>query len=98
MPTSCRPPRCTEVMAARKVLVYGLGVSGVAAVRHLVGQGVDVVGVDDATATRPEVTGLGIDVVLAPTETELTALAREVEEIVVSPGVPARHPVFHLDA
>lgn len=40
--------------------------------------------------------GLGVELVVSPDETRLRALASGVDEVVVSPGVPAGHRVFHL--
>ncbi len=74
-----------------------MGVSGLAAARYLMTQGVEVIGVDD-DANRPQrvKAELGIDVVVAPSRDQLVRLAGAVDEIVVSPGVPASHPVFSL--
>jgi UDP-N-acetylmuramoylalanine--D-glutamate ligase len=83
-----------------RVLVYGLGVSGLATAARLLSEGTDVVVADDDTGERPRrgAAGLGIDLVCAPDGPALAALARTVDEIVVSPGVPAGHLVFSLDA
>ena len=83
---------------ARRVLVYGTGVSGQAAVRHLRAEGAEVVCADDDTGERPRRTAreLGVELVVAPGPDALRQLAAEVDEVVVSPGVRARHPVFAL--
>ncbi len=83
-----------------RVLVYGLGVSGLATAARLLSEGTDVVAVDDDAGERPgrAAAELGIDLVHAPDGPALEALARTVDEIVVSPGVPACHLVFSLDA
>ena len=59
----------------------------------------DVVAVDDDAGERPPACrgGIGVDLVPAPDRATLEALARTVDEIVVSPGVPACHAVFSLD-
>jgi UDP-N-acetylmuramoylalanine--D-glutamate ligase len=82
-----------------RILVYGLGVSGVATAARLLSEGVDVVAVDDDAGERPRrrAAELGIDLVSAPDGPTLGALARTVDEIVVSPGVPACHAVFSSD-
>lgn len=83
-----------------RVLVYGLGVSGLATAARLLSEGAEVVAVDDDAGERPRrrAAELGIDLVSAPDEIALAELARSVDEIVVSPGVPACHAVFSLDA
>jgi UDP-N-acetylmuramoylalanine--D-glutamate ligase len=83
-------------MATQRVMVYGLGVSGVATASRLRAEGVDVVAVDDddSDAPRARAARLGIELVAAPAAEVLEALARAVDEIVVSPGVPASHVVF----
>jgi len=81
-----------------RVLVYGLGVSGLATATRLLSEGAEVVAVDDDAGERPrrQAAGLGIELVSAPDKAALTELARTVDEIVVSPGVPACHAVFSL--
>jgi UDP-N-acetylmuramoylalanine--D-glutamate ligase len=85
-------------MGTGRVLVYGLGVSGSAAVRHLKAEGYEVMAVDDdgGDRTRERAAELGVELVVAPDQTELRRLAAGVDEIVVSPGVPAGHRVFSL--
>jgi UDP-N-acetylmuramoylalanine--D-glutamate ligase len=85
-------------VAPGRVLVYGLGVSGLATTARLLAEGVDVVAVDDDTGDRPRLSAaeLGVDLVTAPDTPELVELASTVDEIVVSPGVPACHRVFSL--
>jgi UDP-N-acetylmuramoylalanine--D-glutamate ligase len=86
-------------VAPGRVLVYGLGVSGLATAARLLSEGVELVAVDDDPGQSPRrsAAGLGIDLVQAPDSVALATLARTVDEIVVSPGVPAYHPVFSLD-
>ncbi|MGH9018246.1 MAG: UDP-N-acetylmuramoyl-L-alanine--D-glutamate ligase, partial [Acidimicrobiales bacterium] len=81
-----------------RVLVYGLGVSGSAVARHLVADGLAVVAVDDEPGDRPRdrAAELGVDLVVAPAAEELARLVATVDEVVVSPGVPAGHRVFDL--
>jgi len=82
-----------------RILVYGLGVSGLATAARLLSEGVELVAVDDDPGPLPRrsAAGLGIDLVQAPDRAALATLARTVDEIVVSPGVPACHRVFSLD-
>ena len=81
------------------MLVYGLGVSGAAVARHLLADGTDVVAADDDAGPRPASVAaeLGLDLVVAPDADALASLAASVDEVVVTPGVPAAHPVFALD-
>jgi UDP-N-acetylmuramoylalanine--D-glutamate ligase len=80
------------------VLVVGLAVSGEAVARRLVKDGVRVVAVDDRPdeGVRKRAASLDIDLVEAPSPASLAELAHRAELVVVSPGVPAQHPVFAL--
>jgi UDP-N-acetylmuramoylalanine--D-glutamate ligase len=86
-------------VVADRVLVYGLGISGRATAARLLAEGVQVVAVDDDAGEGPRhaATALDVELVPAPDRATLEALARTVDEIVVSPGVPACHAVFSLD-
>ena len=78
----------------RRVLVYGLGLSGRAAAAFLRRRGVTVVGVDARPAADLELGALGEDPdfsVLAGEEPR--ALPGELDALVLSPGVPADRPV-----
>jgi UDP-N-acetylmuramoylalanine--D-glutamate ligase len=83
---------------AGRVLVIGLGTTGVAVTRHLLSSGKEVVAVDDApsSATRSLATSLGVDLVERPDPAALARLADGFDLVVVSPGVPAHHAVFGL--
>ncbi len=85
--------------SGRRVLVVGLGVSGAAAVRHLQRAGAEVLASDDDAGDRPRAVAaeLGVELLCAPDPDTLAGLAPSLDEIVVSPGVPASHPVFTLD-
>ena len=80
------------------VLVYGLGLSGQAVVRRLTAEGAEVLAADDAAGDRPAdaAAALGVELLVRPSAAELDALAPSLEEVVVSPGVPAAHPVLAL--
>jgi UDP-N-acetylmuramoylalanine--D-glutamate ligase len=73
-------------------------VSGVATATHLLSEGVEVIAADDDGGEGPRASAarLGIDLVAAPDTAALAALAERVDEIVVTPGVPACHRVFSL--
>ncbi len=79
-------------------LVVGLARTGVALARHFSKLGLSVVAVDDhpRPALRQRAALLGVELVEAPSASRLAELARGAEVVVVSPGVPARHPVFGL--
>jgi UDP-N-acetylmuramoylalanine--D-glutamate ligase len=83
-----------------KVLIMGLAMSGTAVARHFLGLGAEVAAIDD----RPDDTGrrcaqeLGILLVEAPRPSQLKEMAEQVDLVVVSPGVPASHPIFGIDA
>ncbi len=80
-----------------RALVVGLGVSGTAAARFLLGEGLNVDAVDDQDG--PPVASaedLGIDLLVRPDRPRLEELSRRADMVVVSPGVPWAHPVFHL--
>jgi UDP-N-acetylmuramoylalanine--D-glutamate ligase len=87
-------------MGTGRVLVYGLGVSGAAVARHLLAEGREVIVADDASGERPRsvASELGVELVTAPDPDALGQLAAGVDEVVVSPGLPARHAVFALAA
>lgn len=85
-------------MGRHRVLVYGLGVSGVAVTSRLQAEGTEVVAADDdrGDAPRGAAAQVGVRLVQAPDQKALEDLAADVDEVVVSPGVPAAHPVFAL--
>jgi UDP-N-acetylmuramoylalanine--D-glutamate ligase len=83
-------------MGPARVLVYGLGVSGRSCAARLLAEGTEVLAADDDAGPLPRqaAAALGIELVTAPDPSTLAALTGEVDEVVVSPGIPARHPVF----
>ena len=85
-------------MTGRRVVVLGLAVTGAAVARELQAQGMTVVAVDDRPddALRQRAADLGVELVEAPSPDELARLAGDAGLMVVSPGVPAGHPVFAL--
>jgi UDP-N-acetylmuramoylalanine--D-glutamate ligase len=85
-------------MGRRRVLVYGLGVSGRAVTSRLQAEGIEVVVADDDPGDRPRRTAAeaGVRLLQCPDERTLVTVAGEVDEVVVSPGVPAAHRVFSL--
>lgn len=79
----------------RRVLVYGLGVSGRAAASFLRGRGVAVLAVDDSDPAQLDLPGWaedqGIEVLWAA---DLDQLPRDIDGVVVSPGVPGDQPLL----
>jgi UDP-N-acetylmuramoylalanine--D-glutamate ligase len=79
----------------QRALVYGLGLSGLAAVRLLRSRGVEVVGVDRRAAEELDLGELAADpdveLILGR---EPTALPAGLDGVVVSPGVPADRPLL----
>lgn len=79
-----------------KHVVLGLGVTGQAVLRALVGHGEDVLVIDD----RPTPVGraladeLGVELVEAPDGPTLATLVAAADAVVPSPGVPDHHPLF----
>jgi UDP-N-acetylmuramoylalanine--D-glutamate ligase len=83
----------TLALAGQRVVVVGLGTSGVAACRLALARGATVVGTDAKTEASPGARALaaeGVRLVLGGHEAP--AIAKEIEDadlVVVSPGVPA---------
>ena len=76
----------------------GLAVTGRAVARSLLARDWDVSAADDRPGPdgRRAAAELGIDLAEAPTADQLARLTSGAELVVVSPGVPAAHPVFSL--
>jgi UDP-N-acetylmuramoylalanine--D-glutamate ligase len=90
-----RPDR--EIQPApRSALVIGFARTGEAVARALRRRGATVTVTDDRPDDERAIdaTALGCRFVAAPDAAELARLARDVELVVVSPGVPPSHPVF----
>ncbi len=85
-------------MHAKRSLVVGLGLSGAAAAERLVAEGFEVTAVDDncSDGARQRAEALGIDLLDAPDPGVLAKVARSADQVVVSPGVAASHPIFGL--
>lgn len=84
----------------RPVVVVGLAVTGTAVARHLLALGEQVVALDDRpdAAVRGRAGELGIELFESPGPGELRELVEGASLVVVSPGVPAGHPIFGMDA
>ncbi|MGH9103443.1 MAG: UDP-N-acetylmuramoyl-L-alanine--D-glutamate ligase, partial [Acidimicrobiales bacterium] len=81
-----------------RVLVVGMGRSGEAVARACLARGCEVLAVDDAPGDAPvrRARAAGAELVARPDRSRLADLARWADLVVVSPGVPAAHPVFGL--
>lgn len=88
-----------KVSVPSKVLVVGLGATGEAVARHMSGRGSEVTAVDDEVGgpSRQAADRLGVELLEAPGAERLRSLATDADLVVVSPGVPASHPVLGLD-
>ena len=79
-----------EEFGRRIVALFGLGGSGLASAEALVAGGAEVVAWDDAEAAREKAKAAGIRV-----SSLATIDWREVEVLILAPGVPLTHPVPH---
>lgn len=79
-------------------LVLGLGVTGRSAVSSLLQRGWSVEVVDDRPSPATTATAAELGVVLheAPDPARLAELTAAFDLVVVSPGLPPGHPVFHV--
>ncbi len=101
MRSSAAPPVLSPAAGAgakERALVVGLGRSGQAVARHLLGRGVSVAAVDDNPGddARAAAAAMGILLVERPTPDALANLVVRADVVVPSPGVPASHPVYGL--
>lgn len=96
MSDGSRPPVPAALPAS--VLVVGFAVTGTAAARRLLADGVRVVAADDAPTAemRRRAAELSVELLERPDAGTLAEVARVVEAVVVSPGVPIQHPVFQM--
>ncbi|MBO0715342.1 MAG: UDP-N-acetylmuramoyl-L-alanine--D-glutamate ligase, partial [Acidimicrobiales bacterium] len=80
------------------VLVVGFAVTGTAVARRLLADGVRVVAADDAPTPemRRRAAELSVELLETPDAGKLAEVAKVVEAVVVSPGVPIQHPVFQM--
>jgi UDP-N-acetylmuramoylalanine--D-glutamate ligase len=79
-----------------RVLVYGVGVAGMATVRALTRRNIDLIAVDDAASDtqRAELKRLGVELVEAPNAAMLDDLVGRSAMVAPAPGVPESHPVI----
>lgn len=82
-----------------RVLVVGMGVTNRAVAAALLRRGHAVVAVDDRPDDdlRSSAAALGIDLLEAPSDDELRAVAADVDLAVPAPGLPEHHAAFTLD-
>ena len=81
---------------SERVLVYGLGVAGMATLRALVRRGIDAIAVDDAVSEshRRETSDLGVELVERPDAERLARLVADSSMIAPAPGVPESHALI----
>jgi UDP-N-acetylmuramoylalanine--D-glutamate ligase len=92
------PEESADPDSRSSALVVGLAVTGEAVARRLTRDGMRVVAIDDHPdeAVRKRAASLEIELVEAPSAETVADLAARAALVVVSPGVPAHHPVFGL--
>lgn len=83
---------------SRPVLVYGVGVAGLATARALVRRGFDVVAIDDRVdpAKSAALAALGIELRPQPESAELERMVASSAFVAPAPGVPENHPVVDM--
>lgn len=83
---------------SERVLVYGVGVAGVATAKALVARGYSVVAADDdaTAAKRAAMVELGVELVESPDDRRLTMLLDSVDSVAPAPGIPESHAVLGL--
>ena len=81
---------------SEEILVLGLGVSGCAASEALISRGYKVCVVDDylSESIHEWADDLSLELLPIPESDKWDNLLQRFSQIVVSPGIPDRHPVF----
>ena len=81
---------------SKPVLVYGIGVAGLATINFLLRRNIDVVATDDHLDESKQVAlrKLGIEVVAAPSGIVLRDLVASSSYVAPAPGSPETHPVI----
>lgn len=82
---------------SKPVLVYGIGVAGLATVNFLIRQNIDLIVADDQLdeSKQAELRKLGIEVVTAPSGNVLRDLVANSLYVAPAPGIPENHPVIN---
>ncbi len=78
----------------RRVLVYGLGLSGAAASRLLLRRGVAVLGVDDRDPAELALAELAAEPIFAARRADQVTDLAGIDGVVTSPGVPGDRPLL----
>jgi UDP-N-acetylmuramoylalanine--D-glutamate ligase len=83
---------------SESVLVYGVGVAGLATATALVARGYSVIAADDTVtpAKRSALKSLGVELIESPDARRLEALVDSVDSVAPAPGVPETHDVLRL--
>lgn len=81
---------------AQPVLVYGVGVAGIATINFLLRRNIDVIAADDRLDEKrqAELRKLGISVAISPVGIELRDLIDRSQYVALAPGIPESHPVI----
>ncbi len=87
-----------NVGRAERVLVFGLGITGLAVVRALCARGIEVVAADDRpSAVAKDLTDkLGVRLLSAPGDDDLRTVLQSSTSFHPTPGLPERHQSFVL--
>ena len=87
-----------STLIARRVTVIGFARTGVATAHALRARGIEVITVDDHPTEKHlrQAAETGATFLGAPNQTELFDAIASSELVVVSPGIPPKHPVFGL--
>jgi len=82
---------------SKPVLVYGVGVAGIATINFLLRQNIDVIAADDHLdeLKQVELRKLGIEVVSAPSGNVLRDLVASSSYVAPAPGIPETHSVIN---
>jgi UDP-N-acetylmuramoylalanine--D-glutamate ligase len=85
-------------VSGRRILVYGVAVTGEAVARAALARGDEPVCVDDAPSPSAldGARALGLDVTVAPHRDALEGLVHSCDLVVPAPGVPEHHPLIAM--
>lgn len=88
----------SEEFSLEHTLVLGFGVTSQAVVRSLLRRGIHPTVIDDRPSAAAQAAALemGVELVVAPSESELEAMIALATVVLPSPGVPDHHPLFRL--
>lgn len=79
--------------APRRVLIYGLGISGVALGDRLIHRGIEVMAADDSVTDRgtDAASRWGVELIVSPNDEAVAAAVAHVDWVCPAPGIPEHH-------